>query len=156
MQEQGRDHLSAQKGLSRGLCTTGVNSWRIWSCLLSRRQNNMYNGVWKTNITCLWWSFVTHEVLDHGGIFLLWNRMLHAQSLSRVWLFVTAWTVACQAPLFMGFPRQEFWSGLPFPSQGNLLSPDVEPVSLVCPTLAGRFHHCYLGNHLIKTSIRLD
>ena len=37
---------------------------------------------------------------------------------SHVRLFVTPWTVACQAPLFMGFPRQEYWSGLPFPLQG--------------------------------------
>ena len=36
--------------------------------------------------------------------------------LSRVWLSVTPWTVAHQAPLFIGFPRQEYWSGLPFPS----------------------------------------
>ena len=39
-----------------------------------------------------------------------------AQTLSRVQLFVTPWTVACQAPLSMGFSRQEYWSGLPFPS----------------------------------------
>ena len=36
--------------------------------------------------------------------------------LSCVWLFATPWAVACQAPLFMGFPRQEYWSGLPYPS----------------------------------------
>ena len=45
-----------------------------------------------------------------------------AQSLSRVQLSVTSWTVACQAPLSMGFPRQEYWSGLPFPSPGILLT----------------------------------
>ena len=39
-----------------------------------------------------------------------------AQSLSCVQLFVTPWTVACQAALSMGFPKQEYWSGLPFPS----------------------------------------
>ena len=41
---------------------------------------------------------------------------------SRVWLLVTLWTVACQAPLSMGFSRQEYWSGLPFPSPRHLLS----------------------------------
>ena len=41
---------------------------------------------------------------------------VHPQSLSRVWLFATLWAVACQAPLSMGFSRQEYWSGLPFPS----------------------------------------
>ena len=44
------------------------------------------------------------------------------QSLSHVQLFVTPWTLACQAPLSMGFPRQEYWSGLPFPSPGDLSS----------------------------------
>ena len=44
-------------------------------------------------------------------------------SLSCVRLFATPWTVACQAPLFMGFSRQEYWSGLPFPSPGNLPDP---------------------------------
>ena len=46
-------------------------------------------------------------------------RIVHVLSLSHVWLFVTLWTVACQAPLSVGFPRQEYWSGLPFPSPGD-------------------------------------
>ena len=54
-------------------------------------------------------------------------------------LLVTPWTVACQAPLTMGFPRQEYWSGLPFPSSGDLLDPGIEPMSPASPTLAGRF-----------------
>ena len=45
---------------------------------------------------------------------------MHAQSLSHVQLFATPWTVALQAPLSMGFSRQEYWSGLPFPPPGNL------------------------------------
>ena len=53
--------------------------------------------------------------------------------------FVTPWTVAFQAPLSMGFPRQEYWSGLPFPSPGYLSDPGVKPVSLMSPALAGRF-----------------
>ena len=43
----------------------------------------------------------------------------------------TPWTVACQAPLSMGFSRQEYWSGLPFPSPGNLPNPGIEPGSPV-------------------------
>ena len=42
---------------------------------------------------------------------------------------VTPWTVACQAPLSVGFSRQEYWSGLPFPSPGDLLDPGFEPRS---------------------------
>ena len=49
--------------------------------------------------------------------------------LSRVQLFATSWTVAHQAPLSMGFSRQEFWSGLPFPSPGDLPNPGIEPRS---------------------------
>ena len=51
------------------------------------------------------------------------------KSLSCVRLFVTPWTVACQAPLSMGFSRQEYWSGLPFPSPGDLPNPGIEPGS---------------------------
>ena len=47
--------------------------------------------------------------------------------LSRVWLFATPWTIAHQAPLSMGFSRQEYWSGLPFPSPGDLPDPGIEP-----------------------------
>ena len=49
------------------------------------------------------------------------------KSLSRVQLFVTPWTVAYQAPLSMGFSRQGYWSGLPFPSPGDVPDPGVEP-----------------------------
>ena len=51
------------------------------------------------------------------------------KSLSRVQLFATLWTVAYQAPLSVGFSRQEYWSGLPFPSPGDLPNPGIEPGS---------------------------
>ena len=54
---------------------------------------------------------------------------LHACMLSHfshARLFVTPWTAAHQAPLSMGFPRQEYWSGLPFPPPGDLLNPGIE------------------------------
>ena len=56
-------------------------------------------------------------------------------SLSYVQLFVTPWTVACQALLPMEFSRQGCWSGLPFPTPGNLYDPGIEPVSPVFPAL---------------------
>ena len=64
---------------------------------------------------------------------------MHVCSLSQVWLFVTQWTVACQAPLPMGFPRQEHWSGLPCPLPEDLPDPRIEPASLASPALAGGF-----------------
>ena len=58
---------------------------------------------------------------------------------SRVQLFATLWTVAHQAPLSTGFSRQEYWSGLPFPSPGDLPDPGIEPTSFMPLTLAGGF-----------------
>ena len=55
-------------------------------------------------------------------------------------LSLNPWTVARQPPLSMGFPRQEkYWSGLPFPSPGDLTNPGVKPASPVSPARAGRF-----------------
>ena len=59
--------------------------------------------------------------------------------LSHVQVFVTPWTVARQALLSMGFPRQEYWSGLICPPPGNPADQGTEPASLMSPTLAGRF-----------------
>ena len=56
--------------------------------------------------------------------------------------FATPWTVAHQGPLSMGFPRQEYWSGLPFPPPEGLPNPRIEPGSLASPALAGGFCHC--------------
>ena len=53
----------------------------------------------------------------------------NACMLSCVRLFATPWTVARQAPLSMGFSRQEYWSGLPFPPAGDLPNPGIKPVS---------------------------
>ena len=57
---------------------------------------------------------------------------------SRVQLFVTLWTVACQAPLSMGFSRQEYWSGLSCPPLGDRPDPGIEPV-FTSPALGGFF-----------------
>ena len=66
------------------------------------------------------------EVLlcTHGGlvVVVVWF-------LSRIQLFASPWTAVCQSPLSIGFPRQEYWSGLPFPSPGNLPDPGIKPVS---------------------------
>ena len=67
--------------------------------------------------------------------------------LSHVQLLATPWTVACQAPLSMGFFRPEYWSGLLIPPPGDFPDPGIEPTSLVSPALAGRsFTLCHLGN----------
>ena len=64
--------------------------------------------------------------------------------------FATLWTVAHQAPLSMGFSKQEYWSGLPFPSLGDLPDPGIEPAS---PTLEGGF---FITEPLVKPPCRLS
>ena len=59
--------------------------------------------------------------------------------LNHVRLFATSWIVAHQVPLPMEFARQGYWSGLPFPSPGNLPDARTEPVSLESPELEGGF-----------------
>ena len=61
---------------------------------------------------------------------------MRAQSFSHVQLFATPWTAACQVPLSMGFSRQEYWRGLPFPPPGDLPNPGMESAS---PAFAGGF-----------------
>ena len=74
---------------------------------------------------------------------------VRAQLFNHVQLFATPWTLAHQIPLSMGFPRQEYWSGLPFPPPGDLPNPRLEPESLVSPALAGGFFTTEpLGNYL--------
>ena len=52
----------------------------------------------------------------------------------------TQWIVACQAPLSVGFPRQEYWSGLPFPDPRDLPDPGINPMPPVSSALAGEFY----------------
>ena len=77
------------------------------------------------------------KILEKLCIFF--SHAIVVQSLSHVWLFAALWTVACQAPLSMGFSRQEYWSELPFPSPGDLPNPGIEPISPTSPALASRF-----------------
>ena len=72
-----------------------------------------------------WVSFTKLLLLSR----LFGNTLRKVKSLSRVWLFATPWTVAYQAPPSMGFSRQEYWSGLPFPSPGDLPNSGIEPGS---------------------------
>ena len=66
-------------------------------------------------------------------------RLCCVQSLSCARLFATPWTMVHQASLSMGFSRQEYWSGLPFPPSRDLLDPGIKPLSPASPALAGKF-----------------
>ena len=88
--------------------------WVMVHCIFSLIHKNYFtydNGV----ITCILLMFC-HQVMSNS--------------------FAAPWTIACQAPLSVGLPRQEHWSRFPFPSQGDLPDQGMEPMS---PTLAGRF-----------------
>ena len=67
----------------------------------------------------------------------------------------TPWTVAHQAPLSMGFPRQEYWSGWPFPSSGNLPDPRIELTSPVCSALVGGYFTTY-STQVVKNPHSLE
>ena len=78
----------------------------------------------------LYYKYTTETSLL--AILRIFTVKVKVKSLSRVRLFATPWTVAYQAPQSMEFSRQEYWSGLPFPSPGDLHNPGIEPES---PTL---------------------
>ena len=73
--------------------------------------------------------------------------------LSHVWLSAIPWTAACQVPLSIGFSRQEYWSGLPISSPGDLPNPRIKPESLESPALTGGF---FIMGPCRKTPISLD
>ena len=64
---------------------------------------------------------------------------MRAQMLSCIRLLAIPCSVACQAPVSMGFPRQEYWNGLPFLPPGDHPNPGIEPESSTSPALAGGF-----------------
>ena len=78
----------------------------------------------------------------------MWGTIVYMlfSHFSCVHLFATLWTVAHQAPLSMGFSRQEYWSRMPFPSPGDLSDPEIKPVLLRSPALAHGFFNTM--NHL--------
>jgi len=85
----------------------------------------------ETHKTC--WGKIAN-VLSQKSVklnraYVWWSESESFSRFSWVRLFVTPWTVAHQAPLSMGFSRQEYWSGLPFPSPGDLPDPGIEPRS---------------------------
>ena len=72
---------------------------------------------------------ITEDRNKWKDILCSWITRSEVKSLSHVRLFATPWTIAYQAPPSMGFSRQEYWSGLPFPSPGDLPDPGIKPRS---------------------------
>ena len=84
----------------------------------------------------------------------MYNRNVWSEvkSFSRVRLFATPWTVAHQAPPSLGFSRQEYWSGLPFPSPGDLPNPGIDPNLLYCRQTL--YHLSHQGTIVCTTGMR--
>ena len=82
-------------------------------------------------------NFLVLESFVLAAVHLGQVMLLLLSHFSHIQLFVTLWTVAHQAPLSMGFSRQEYWNGLPCPAPGDLPNPGTEVMSLMSPALAG-------------------
>ena len=89
-------------------------------CSSGSRWVSRWRGVWRDGLEALWRLESVSQILYMLSCF------------SHVWLFATPWTVAHQAPLSMGIYRQEYWSGLPFPSPGDPLHPELNLGLLHC------------------------
>ena len=91
------------------------------------------------------WNLV---VLIRISIIIVLACVCVLNHLSRVWVFTTPLTVPGQVTLSVGFSTQEYWSGLPFSSLGDLPNPGIEALSLMPPALAVVLYHwCHLGSH---------
>ena len=128
-----RDDLSDQSSLLRECNNTGDHA----SCIKTFNLNNEKgHWQWATNRQCnVEFTPNAHYLL----IFLtplLWKRKF--ESLSCVRLFAIPWTVVCQAPLSMGFSRQNYWGGLPFPSPSREFSQPRDRTHISC-TSSGLF-----------------
>ena len=132
------------------VCIRGVTDQIHWYFLMTFRRLNIQHRLRQTWLVlelldrafwaAVWSSMVSRSHWNSRSY--MWTFFSSACVLSRfshVWLCVTLWTVALQAPLSMGFSRQGYWSGLPWPSPGDLPDPRIEPLSLMSPALAGEF-----------------
>ena len=90
---------------------------------------------------------------QHQDLFQWVNSSHEVAKVSCIQFFSTQWTIACQAPLSSRYPRQEYFSGLPFPSPGDLIKPGVEPASPVLQVDSLPLSH--QGNHEILTYLTL-
>ena len=114
-------------------------------CLYCRDTSKNWMELAESVLCCIYFCFLHKDSLHPRGkkqntfpqlpVF----SPLRVWMLSRVPLFVTPWTIAYQTPLSMDFSRQDYWSGLPSPSPGDLHNPGIELASLAFPALAGKF-----------------
>ena len=102
-------------------------------CSFSEHMNDKKENSLIADTEEVWVVWTEDQTSHHILLLLLLSCFFH------VLLFVAPWTVNSQAPLSMGFSRQEYWSGLPCPPPGDLPDPGIEPMSLLLHALAGGF-----------------
>ena len=122
--------LGREDPLEEGMAThTSIFAWRIlWT--------EEPGGQWFKRVRLnnnIWFNVLSNTLIRHNICACVLSHF------SGVWLFATLWTIARQAPPSMGFSRQEYWGGLPFPLPGDFPDPGIEPTSLMSLTLAIRF-----------------
>ena len=105
--------------------TVSPNSW-----LKKRKGDHLYVSHFPLKKAAV--SVIHHAPLPGGA-----PQLLNVCALGPVWRFAAPWTVACQAPLPVAFPRQEHWSSMSFPTPGDRPNSGIEPASLTSPVLAG-------------------
>ena len=106
---------------------------RMWKLLQKR---NSFKCIRKK---CLFYSiyFRNQRRKRHSHFYFMKLVCIHAQSLSHVWLFATLWTLANEATVSMGFSRQEYWNGLPFPPPRDIPDPGIKSESPASLALSG-------------------
>ena len=118
-----------------GSSVHGISQARIleWVAIFYSRESS-----WPRDWTCI--SCIGRQILYHCAT---WGslQLSSVQSLSHVRLLVTLWTLDRQAPLSVELSRQEYWSGLPFPSPRDLPNPGIEPTSPLSPALVSEFFY---------------
>ena len=123
------------KALREYLCTdadfTETNAETLCVCTCMCIQIHIY--IYVKEYTCIF------KKINAGLKKVMMLLLVPTQLLNCVRLFVILWTIARQAFLSMGYPKQEYWSWSPFPPPGDLPNPGFEPTSLVSPALAGGF-----------------
>ena len=120
---------------------TRLSDWATELTELNWGLLHSYFMVWLFwyNVFSVHVNFLSWKCQIFNKIFSVYQEVWHVCVLSHVQHCVIQWTVACQAPLSMGFSKQEYWSRFPFPTPGDLPNPGIKRMSLVSPTLAGGF-----------------
>ena len=116
----------------------GIPGLPVHHQLLEPTQTHVHRGFHPAILSSVVPFSSCPQSLPASGSFPM-SQLIELKCFSCVRLFETLWTIVRQAPLSMRFSSQEYWSGLSYPSPGDLSNPGTEPISLTSPALAGGF-----------------